>query len=363
MKKLLIASAALAMVAGTAQAQSSVTVYGIMDAGINMVESKATGTTTESYSTTGQGKGSLSSNRLGFRGTEDLGGGLKANFTFEVENGAATGDFENAARESWVELADNNMGSLRLGRTTGLAHRVVAGNLASAGNNAVGSLAYYSAVTGTSSLDATAANRIHGIGTSQVFVDRAITYVSPTMSGVTVSAQFAEDRVKDNTAADSDRTATQALSIGYNVGKLSLSVVSSEINVKTAANADTKNKFVAYAANYDFGVAKAYILNAQNKSLDGLTEVQSSKSDVTSVGFQIPLSAKVNAWVEYGDGKTQTTSTSTTYDRTGYQVGARYSLSKRTDLYAIYGSQEAKKQSNGDKYTLNGTAAGIRHTF
>jgi predicted porin len=362
MKKLLIAAAAMAVVAG-AQAQSSVTVYGIMDLGINSVESKNTGATNESYSTTGQGKGSLSSNRIGFKGTEDLGGGLKANFVFEFENGAATGDLENAQRESWVELADDKMGSLRLGRTTGLAHRVVAGNLASGANNAVGSLAYYSAVTGTSTLTNTAANRIHGIGTSQVFVDRAITYVSPTVGGLTVSGQYAEDNTNDTTSADADRVSTQGVSVGYTAGKLTLSAVSTQINTKTASSADTLNKFTAYGATYDFGVAKAYVLNATNKTKNGLTEVQSAKDTVTSVGFQIPLSAKVNAWVEYGDGETDTGTASSSYDRDGYQVGVRYSLSKRTDLYAVYGDQEAKKVSDGAKSTLTGYAAGIRHTF
>ncbi len=366
MKKLLIATAAMAVVAG-AQAQSSVTVYGIMDAGINSVESKVTGAVNESYSTTGQGKGSLSSNRLGFKGTEDLGGGLKANFLFEVENAAATGDFESAARESWVELADAKMGALRLGRTTGLAHRIVAGNLASGANNAVGSLAYYAAVTGTSGLAATAANRIHGqptaASTSQVFVDRAITYVSPTVGGLTVSGQYAEDNTSDTTVSTADRVSTQGVSVGYTSGKLSLSVASTQINTKTGADADEKNNFVAYAANYDFGFAKAYLLHAQNKTKNGLTEAQRQKDTVTSVGFQIPVSAKVNAWVEYGDGETDTGTNSTSYDRTGYQVGARYSLSKRTDLYAIYGSQDAKKVSDGAKSTLTGYAAGIRHTF
>ncbi len=369
MKKLLIATAALAMVAGTAQAQSNVSIYGIIDLGVNNIESKATGATTESYSTTGQGKGTLSSNRIGFRGTEDLGGGLRANFQLEYEHGPATGNFEQSQRETWVELADSKMGALRLGRTTGLSHRVIAGNLASGANNAVGSLAYYAPINGTSGTDqlsATAANRIHGIGAStqsQVFVNRAITYVSPNMSGLTVSGQFAEDRNNDTTAANADRASTAGYSVAYTAGKLSLSAAQQEINAKTEAATDTKNKVTAIGGNYDLGMAKVYALYAKNKTINGLTEAETSKSEVTSVGVQIPVSAKVNAWVEYGDGETRTSSTSTSYDRKGYQVGARYSLSKRTDLYAIYGQQEAKALNNGNKSELTGYAAGIRHSF
>ncbi len=374
MKKLLIASAALAMVAGTAQAQSSnVTIYGIIDLGVNTVEATTTGAAKESYSTTGQGKGSLSSNRIGFRGTEDLGGGLRANFMLEYEHGPATGNFEQSQRETWVELADQKMGSLRLGRTTGLSHRVIAGNLASGGNNMVGSLAYYTPVNGTaavttsgseySGLDATAANRIHGIGTnSQVFVNRAITYVSPNVSGFTLSGQYAEDRRNDSTARDADSTRIQGYSVGYVAGKLSLSAASLESVTKTDSSTAVKNKVNTIGGNYDFGVVKAYALYAQNKTLN-IANTEQSKSDVMSVGLQVPVSAKVNAWVEYGDGETKTTDRATSYDRTGYQVGARYSFSKRTDLYAIYGEQDAKKASNGDKSELKGYAVGVRHTF
>ncbi len=375
MKKLLIASAALAMVAGTAQAQSNVSIYGIIDLGVNSVEAKTTGALTESYSTTGQGKGSLSSNRIGFRGTEDLGGGLKANFVLEYEHGPATGNFEQSQRETWVELADNKMGSLRLGRTTGLSHRVIAGNLASGANNAVGSLAYYSPVNGTaavtttgseySGLDATAANRIHAVGASsqsQVFVNRAITYVSPTMSGVTFSGQYAEDRRNDSTVRDADSTRTSGYSVSYVVGKLSLAAAQQEIIAKTDNATAAKNKVTTVGGNYNFGVVRAYALYAQNKS-SNLANTETSKSDVMSLGLQIPVSAKVNAWVEYGDGETTTSDRATSYDRTGYQVGARYSFSKRTDLYAIYGEQDAKKVSNGDKSDLKGYAVGVRHTF
>jgi predicted porin len=367
MKKLLIATAALAMVAGTAQAQSSVTVYGIIDLGVNGVE--ATGATKESYSTTGQGKGSLSSNRIGFRGTEDLGGGLRANFMLEYEHGPATGNFEQSQRETWVELADNKLGSLRLGRTTGLSHRVIVGNLASGGNNGVGSLAYYSPINGTaavtggaSGIDASAANRIHGIGTSQVFVNRAITYVSPTMSGLTVSGQFAEDRNNDTTAADADRVSTTGFSASYTVGKLNLAAAQQEIVSKTNSSTEANNKVTTFGGNYNLGMVKAYALYAKNKS-SNISNAQTSESDVTSLGLQIPVSAKVNAWVEYGDGETTTSDRATSYDRKGYQVGARYSFSKRTDLYAIYGEQEAKKVSNGDKSELKGYAVGVRHTF
>jgi predicted porin len=87
MKKLLIATAALAMVAGTVQAQSSVTVYGLLDMGYAAQQTKATNTTNAGITTKTQAIGAsegLAASRLGFRGTEDLGGGLKADFVYEL---------------------------------------------------------------------------------------------------------------------------------------------------------------------------------------------------------------------------------------------------------------------------------------
>lgn len=90
MNKSLIALAALAALAaaGTASAQSTVTIYGRMDASVgnNKVD---TTSTTQLFS------GNLTTSRLGFRGTEDLGGGLMANFQLEsaltVDDGTAAG--------------------------------------------------------------------------------------------------------------------------------------------------------------------------------------------------------------------------------------------------------------------------------
>jgi len=80
MKKLLIATAALAMVAGTAQAQSSVTVYGAVGASTNSY--KTNGADVAARSQNGS-RDQLGTTALGFRGTEDLGGGLTAFFTLE----------------------------------------------------------------------------------------------------------------------------------------------------------------------------------------------------------------------------------------------------------------------------------------
>ena len=84
MKKSLVALAALAAV-GAVSAQSSVTLYGLIDIGYGsqVSEQRATATGTASLRSRGIMDGANAGNRIGFRGTEDLGGGLKANFVIE----------------------------------------------------------------------------------------------------------------------------------------------------------------------------------------------------------------------------------------------------------------------------------------
>ena len=90
MKKSLLALAAMGAFAGAAQAQSSVTVYGVLDASYTSIEASqtavgATTATTQKVRNTVNGDGALSTSRLGFRGVEDLGGGKSAQFVLEFD--------------------------------------------------------------------------------------------------------------------------------------------------------------------------------------------------------------------------------------------------------------------------------------
>src|SRR5260370_38853230 len=110
--------AALGPVASAAQAQSSVTLYGLIDAGISYVNNSKT-------ATGGSGKlskvddGVAKANRWGLRGTEDLGGGLKAIFVLENGFSVANGSFGQGGalfgRQAYVGLAKDDIGSLTPG--------------------------------------------------------------------------------------------------------------------------------------------------------------------------------------------------------------------------------------------------------
>jgi predicted porin len=122
-KKPLFAAAVLAAVAGTAQARTGVTIYGIADAGYLRESGGSAGTVNK----IGSGMGSCS--RIGFRGNEDLGGGMSAVFTLENGDRLDTGEVDAAGsmfnRQAWVGLKSKD-GMLTLGRQYTPWHQALA---------------------------------------------------------------------------------------------------------------------------------------------------------------------------------------------------------------------------------------------
>ena len=122
MNKSLIAGASLIVVAGSVHAQSSVTLYGLIDAGLTYTNSQITGTGSGGHSNWQMTSGSVQYSRWGLRGAEDLGGGIKAIFTlengFNVNNGQFSSSNRIFNREAYVGLSSRDYGTLTLGRQT-----------------------------------------------------------------------------------------------------------------------------------------------------------------------------------------------------------------------------------------------------
>src|SRR6478609_8780487 len=122
MKRTLIAGAALATLSGAAQAQSNVTLYGLIDAGITYTNSQITGTGAGGHSNWQMTSGGVQYSRWGLRGAEDLGGGLQAIFNlengFNVNNGQLSSANRIFNRLAYVGVSSRDFGSLTLGRQT-----------------------------------------------------------------------------------------------------------------------------------------------------------------------------------------------------------------------------------------------------
>jgi predicted porin len=398
MKKSLLALAAMGAFAGAAQAQSSVSVYGVMDIGIIDSTNQAAATTgvvtTTKQFNTGYGKGGLASSRLGFRGTEDLGKGMKANFVLEWglkdvaiggTGGAqasgtaadATTSTANAAgmidpRQAFVGLSDNSLGEIRLGRQFQSIHKVIVNNSAGGGNNVAG--AAYSG-------GENAALNSASIRPELVWINRAVTYISPTFSGFQLEVQTGQQTISSGTVGttpDTSATDTGA-SLNFNYAKLNASVGYSTVqNNQSPTTGNIKNEFFSAGANYDFGILKTYFLFSQAK-VTNAAAVNLADNTIYELGAKGNVANNIVLWASGLTGSRSSSATAAALvtnsyttttalgsaDFRGYQVGAQYLLSKRSSLYTIVGKQSIKGTSfaNGINNSAAAAMVGINHTF
>ncbi len=425
MKKSLIALAALSAFGTAAQAQSSVTIYGIIDGNYSTSKQEFVDAGTANTGFTAATKQGVkntgvqavddpvASSRLGFRGTEDLGGGLSANFNLELDLtvGGGTAVSTENARTSTVGLASKNMGTLNIGRQLTGVHGTVAGFNPLAGNNMVGDILYSGAFRAhsVSNLDAngTAAGVGATIGSTvapgvdSVRMNRGVSYVSPAMSGFTARVDLANDKINaDTTNTTNGGTATsvkhQGLTVNYAGGPVRVAVSTHTAKADASNAATTAGQAVSELKIN--GISTAYQLTPAVSLQAAYVESEYSTSGTLTTKTQatrLGANYNVGKWVlaaQYGMGDVSSPladsatdnlkGRGTSADRTAYQLAAFYNLSKRTALYAAYGYQEQKitnatadtdgnataiaadrATAIGDKVKYTQTAVGIRHSF
>jgi predicted porin len=371
MKKLLIATAALAMVAGTAQAQSSVTVYGNIDAGYSTLDTDKNGETGKNTGSEFVNFNADSTSRLGFRGTEDLGGGLKASFSLETAlsgtNATTPAATTLGGRAQWIELASPTMGTLRAGYMNSDSKDIWGAYDASGASNVVGNI-----------------NTVSG----KVFDRRvtAIKYMTPVMSGFQATASLLQNKASKDGEKDVDTGSGHELGLKYNAGALSLAASYTDLDTNTlataatviegvtfdddstsdlllddAADATNKNtKQTNVGASYNLGVAKVFAQYAKHEAVDNVTAANTIDADYMSFGVSAPF-GKTDLFANYTTGESQK-GTAAALDAKGYIVGARYNLSKRTYAYAIVGNTEIDTAA-AKSTEQNQVAFGINHKF
>lgn len=312
MKKTLIALAAVAAT-GAAFAQSSVTLYGVADIGLQ--DTNAPGTKLQLNSSATMNNGT---SRWGIRGTEDLGGGLKAGFNFEaglsLDNGAA-GTFSGAyfGRNAFMTLS-GGFGEVSLGRRLNPAfYTAAAWELTGAANYSAGLSQF-------------------GAGLAGVRTSDMIMYTSPNMSGFV--AQFGH-RLKGDTGTK----ASNDLSLRYAQGPLSVA-----FNYNNNAGAPGNNKHLG--ASYDFGGFK----------LAGAWVDPAGAAKGFTIGGTVNLGTV---------SLTADLARDTKAKDTDFVLEAKYPLSKRTFAYAAYLSDGKKKPGalGATTKNINGFGLGIRHNF
>jgi len=389
MKKSLLALATLGAFAGAAQAQSSVSVYGVMDGSYTSAENEskttAAGATSKTNSrNTVNGDGAYSTSRLGFRGTEDLGGGKTAQFVLEYDlinigNGAngtdtAVNQTSNTnarteslgARYSWIGIGDKALGALRIGRQESSMHGAFTNGLAGQANNMQGSI--YS--SGSSNANVISA----AVRPYDVFVDQAITYVAPSMNGLDIQVQYSQNAYSAGSTTASSGFAQAGASIRYSgVKNLVVAYGFQQDNAVVASTSNSKRTVNAITANYDLGVARVFGLGSWHKTSNLATSATPRDQTAYEVGVRAPVGKQVEIWgstfmgdkKESTNGATLTTTTTGPADLSGFQLGTQYNFSKRTTAYAIYGTQKVKGKNQATNTEISSTcyAIGLRHTF
>ncbi len=350
MKKSLIVLAALGAFTGVASAQSSVTLFGVVDLSVNSFKN---GSTTIKSMDSNQ----LQSNRLGFRGTEDLGGGLSAAFWLEggmSNDDGSPGGF-NFLRKSTLSLISKTMGEIRLGRDYNVTFLQVA-TFDPYGANGFGNFANIYA-SGPRAFGA-ARNATMGSGaTTSVRTNNMVSYFLPGgLGGIYGSAQVAAgEGVNGNKF--------MGFRLGYAAGPVNVSAAMS--NTNTAFS--DKFKVMNVGGSYNLGVARVFAQWDQRK-------FGALKYTSYQLGTSVPLGqGEFRASYARGDASGGTTNAN---DATLLGVEYIYNLSKRTALYTQYGTISNKGASNislggttsnaqitagGFKSTAYGV--GVRHSF
>ena len=332
MKRSLIVAALATVAAGTSFAQSSVTIYGRLN---DSIERQKTG---DDSKTVLQNNAS----RIGFKGVEDLGGGLKAGFQLEHGFNADTGTQSQTAfwaRQSEVFLQSSTLGTLRLGRFTSEAYYATA-DYVSMHNHDTGtsSDAFYNYISRDQ-------NKI---------AYRAPEFVKGLSLEGAVSLHEGTNGQPAATATELDTSHAYDFAANYTIGDLAL-------GLGYAKNADDKQ--VAVRALYtlgDFTFGGYY----QRAEYGTSAAPQDGKVNVIRLSGMYVLGASefhvnVGAAGKFDDIDGT--------DSKQFTLGYNYNLSKRTKVYAFYtkvdNKDNASYMSGADGKDFSSFALGVRHNF
>ena len=341
MKKSLIALAVMAA-AGAASAQSSVQLYGIADVWFGSTE---TGVGAAKLKQIGLTDGGVDGSRFGLKGSEDLGGGLKAIFTleqgFSLDNGAAgtttdaAGKTVNAAfsREATVGL-QGNFGTVKLGKQFN-AFDDVSGAAATVFDGAL-----------------TPMNNVFYSGAFASTDNNTVKYISPSFSGFSGSVSYG---FGENKTATVDATNNYALAGQYANGPFAAGIGYAVVD-KGALGED---KATRLNASYNFGVAT---LKASYGLVD-FANVGAGEANEYEIGVDYPVASNLILSAGYAFAERENNAGVKTQERNGFGLAAAYLLSKRTTAYA--GATQAKFETGAgvetDKTTVY--AVGVKHAF
>jgi len=351
MKKTLVAIAALVAV-GAVSAQSSVTLYGRLDAAVGKNEVKVGGTALGAAALAGTrsdpgwnvNSGNVSGSRWGMRGTEDLGGGMKANFVLEsgysLDTGTSAQGGRLFGRNAYVGVS-GGFGDIRLGRQVTF--------MADFGWAITGGYANY---------DAWAVNTGFGnkgsIAEDVVRKDNSISYRTPSMGGLTAGLMIAPG--ENGVPGGASNSTYYSGVIDFKNGPLQANLTYERDDTNAAGTptpGGTSQTQWVLGGKYDLGPA-ALALSVQR------AKVLNVKDTGWAVGVTAPM-GPVTLALEYARERSENSGTFAGRAN-ALNLRAIYALSKRTDVYAFLSDGKSRTALGGTQ-DLSRYALGVRHTF
>ncbi|PQV49891.1 porin [Paraburkholderia sp. BL21I4N1] len=340
MNKKVFAAATLAVFASAAHAQSSVTLYGLIDAGFTY-SNHANAQAQHLYQ---YGDGVAQGSRWGLRGTEDLGGGLKALFVLENGFNSGTGALGQGSslfgRQAYVGLSQNGIGSLTFGRQYSFSTDYLGGSYTNGGQTVAGNYGYH-------------INDIDQLTSSRI--SNAVKFSSANFAGLTFGAMYGfSNQAGAFAGAPGTGGSSSAYSFGVNYanGPFGIGAAYTDIRYPGSASPTTFSTTLANSsisgvakdlatvgvgAKYSIGAATAYALWTH-------TNIEQIAGHMTTfnayeVGGKYAFTPAITGALGYTymQAKDQTNGHWNQFD-----ASADYALSKRTDVYLLGVYQQAK---------------------
>ncbi|WP_144636299.1 porin [Bordetella genomosp. 13] len=363
MKKTLLVAALAIGFTGVAQAETSVTLYGLIDAGLGYEQVKGANGFKQSH--IGATNGVSNGSRWGLRGSEDLGSGLKAIFTLESgfnnETGTSSQGGRLFGRQATVGLANDAWGTLEFGRQKNVASK------------------YLESISPFGTDYALASSGAAFSSAQSTRYDNMVMYQTPSFAGfrAAVGYSFAVDGAGNFATNNNTRAITSGLR--YTNGPLDLFGTYDQFKGSTANDDVPKVRSYILGAAYDFEVVKLSAAWGQtrngwftavnpgttgdsNVGLPSLRTADGFRADSLMVGATVPFGAtKLLASYQRVDPKNDKLIAGAEETTNIFSLGATYDLSKRTNLYAY--ASYADNYAFQDDLRSTAFAVGLRHRF
>jgi len=378
MKKTLVAIAALASLVSVAQAQSSMVLYGVLDAGVRNDSNVAKASTGAAQSLTQFNNGALNTSRFGIRGTQDVADGIKANFKLESGlkpgNGASSNATNLFDRTASVGL-QNSLGSLDLGRVTTFAYDTTASytidplGLEMTNNNQV---------AGVKAININPLGTAIGSGFFTSRRDNSMKYMG-TFGPVSAGFAYSFGNVSGNSTAGS----SAQVMAKYSANGLNLAATTDSLTDATSL----KQTLTTFGGNYTISGVKLTAGTVQLKTPAGYTAVAGvlsgstyagpstflvgadataeTKMSVNDIGLTYQVTSDVNLAVAYYTAKFEQNALSNTFNT--YAARVRYAVGKTTDIYGEVDNTKATgmdvSKSAAASLSNSGYTIGLQHRF